>query len=242
MQALNQIPIPELIVSAEAASRLRDEAQGLPAHDLDSAQTAILGLLISGALLPLRGYPTRADHLRIGREMRLDSGALWPLPLALEIDAALAERIEPGMDIALRADGQVAAIMSVTDLWLNRGATCLGGRVKGLHPLPGPLPNRLRAQFREAQARRVIAVPEADMAMPEPGDAAWLIQPFVGFDGDCSRHSAIPLADPGGDAGLLLRALIHRNFGATHMLVADRDQAALLRRHQNETEIQPVIG
>ena len=54
------------------------------------AQEALntLDLFLNGALKPLQGYLDRDDHISVLTNNRLANGFLWPLPLALELNAA----------------------------------------------------------------------------------------------------------------------------------------------------------
>ena len=115
----NTIPIPELYVSPESARKLKQEAGELNSLDLTPRQICDLELLMNGGFHPLKGFLTRADHERVVEEMRLADGTLWPMPVALDVGEAFAERIAPGQDIALRdQEGVILAIMSVTDKWI----------------------------------------------------------------------------------------------------------------------------
>ena len=59
--------------------------------------------------------------------MRLTSGALFPMPITLDVSEKFAETVEPGQDIALRdQEGVILAILSVTDKWVPNKAN--GGR------------------------------------------------------------------------------------------------------------------
>ena len=59
-----------------------------------------------------------ADYDRVVAEMRLADGALWPMPITLDVSEAFADKVDPGQDIALRdAEGVILAIMSVSDKW-----------------------------------------------------------------------------------------------------------------------------
>ncbi|MDB2490663.1 adenylyltransferase, partial [Paracoccus sp. (in: a-proteobacteria)] len=114
----NQTPIPELYVSPEAAAALKDEAGHMPSWDLTQRQICDLELLMNGGFNPLKGFMTQADYDGVVSEMRLASGALWPMPINLDVSEAFAEGLEPGTDIALRdQEGVILAIMSVTDKW-----------------------------------------------------------------------------------------------------------------------------
>lgn len=114
----NQTPIPELYVSDEAAASLKHEAGSMPSWDLTQRQLCDLELLMNGGFNPLKGFLTEADYNGVVNDMRLESGALWPIPVNLDVSEAFAAGVEPGTDIALRdQEGVILAIMSVTDKW-----------------------------------------------------------------------------------------------------------------------------
>jgi sulfate adenylyltransferase len=118
MSNANLAPIPELYVSHESAQKLKHEAAALPSWDLSPRQMCDLELLMNGGFNPLKGFLSEADYDGVVKDMRLASGALWPMPVTLDVSEAFAESVEPGQDIALRdAEGVILAIMSVTDKW-----------------------------------------------------------------------------------------------------------------------------
>ena len=118
MALSNHAPIPELYVSYESAQKLKVEAGNLPSWDLTARQICDLELLMSGGFHPLKGFQSEADYNGTVENMRLADGALWPIPITLDVSEAFAEKIQPGLDIALRdAEGVILAIMSVTDKW-----------------------------------------------------------------------------------------------------------------------------
>ena len=118
MSLSNLTPIPELYVSYESAQKLKLEAGDLMSWDLSPRQICDLELLMNGGFNPLKGFLTEADYDRVVEEMRLSDGALWPMPVTLDVSEAFAESIEPGQDIALRdQEGVILATMTVTDRW-----------------------------------------------------------------------------------------------------------------------------
>ncbi|RJE79777.1 bifunctional sulfate adenylyltransferase/adenylylsulfate kinase [Paracoccus sp. JM45] len=115
----NQTPIPELYVSADAAAALKDDAGNMVSWDLTPRQICDLELLMNGGFNPLKGFLTEADYNGVVNDMRLESGALWPMPINLDVSEKFAEGLEPGTDIALRdQEGVILAVMSVTDKWV----------------------------------------------------------------------------------------------------------------------------
>jgi sulfate adenylyltransferase len=114
----NLAPIPELYVSADSAVKLKHEAGSLPSWDLSPRQTCDIELLMNGGFHPLKGFLGREDYDSVVDTMRLASGALWPIPVTLDVSEAFAAKVEPGQDIALRdAEGVILATMTVTDKW-----------------------------------------------------------------------------------------------------------------------------
>lgn len=248
MTKLNQIPIPELFVSPEAAEKLADEGAKLPGWTLTSRQIGDLDLLMNGGFFPLKGFMAQADCDNVLANMRLTSGASWPLPITLEVGEEFAARIEPGDDIGLLGgQGGLLAIMSVTDHWQpeaeTTGAVCLGGKVKGLRAPAGEktTPNQMRALFRANDRDRVVAMNDAETP-PEPEDwTALMLMPVIepvpatecaGILQHCEAAIAgrpdaylVPINLAVRERGLrisILQALVARNYGATHILAEDQ--------------------
>ena len=118
MTSANLVPIPELFVSADSAAKLKFEAADLPSWDLTPRQICDLELLMNGGFNPLKGFLAEADYDGVVADMRLADGALWPMPITLDVSEEFAEKVEPGQDIALRdPEGVILAIMSITDKW-----------------------------------------------------------------------------------------------------------------------------
>ncbi len=150
MTQTNLAPIPELFVSYDSAQKLKLEAGNLLSWDLTSRQICDLELLMNGGFHPLKGFMTEADYVGVVEDMRLASGALWPIPITLDVSEKFAGTVEPGQDIALRdAEGVILAIMSVTDKWspdkANEAAKVFGADDKAhpavnyLHHQAGPV-------------------------------------------------------------------------------------------------------
>ncbi|TYP60480.1 sulfate adenylyltransferase [Stutzerimonas stutzeri] len=116
-------PIPELYVSEASAAALKDDAGRMPSWDLTPRQICDLELLMNGGFNPLKGFLTQADYDGVVSDMRLTSGALWPMPITLDVSEKFAEGLEAGTDIALRdQEGVILAIMSLTDKWVPNKA------------------------------------------------------------------------------------------------------------------------
>ena len=109
-------PIPELYVSYESAQKLKAEAGDLVSHDLTPRQICDLELLMNGGFNPLKGFLSKADYTGVVDNMRLADGALWPMPVTLDVSEGFADKVTIGQDIALRdQEGVILATMTVTD-------------------------------------------------------------------------------------------------------------------------------
>ncbi|MBB5223796.1 sulfate adenylyltransferase [Amaricoccus macauensis] len=144
MTATNLVPIPELYVSADSAVKLKLEAADLVSWDLTQRQICDIELLMNGGFNPLKGFLGKADYDGVVKEMRLADGALWPMPINLDVSEAFAAKVEVGQDIALRdQEGVILAIMSVTDKWVADKAFEAEG-VFGADDIAHPAVNYLR--------------------------------------------------------------------------------------------------
>ena len=131
-------PITELYVSSDSAYKLKTEAARLPSLDLTPRQICDLELLMNGGFNPLKGFLSQADYDAVLVSMRTADGALWPIPVTLDVSEEFAAKVEPGQDIALRdQEGVILATMTVTDKWVpnkSREAELVFGADDKAHP------------------------------------------------------------------------------------------------------------
>ncbi len=114
----NLAPIPELYVSYDSAQKMKMEAADLVSWDLTPRQICDLELLMNGGFNPLKGFLSEADYNGVVETMRTADGALWPMPITLDVNDKFASSLEIGQDIALRdQEGVILATMTVTDRW-----------------------------------------------------------------------------------------------------------------------------
>jgi sulfate adenylyltransferase len=107
-----------LIVNDARAAELRAASQAFPSWDLTPRQLCDLELLANGGFSPLTGFMTRADYESVRDQMRLASGALWPMPITLDVPEAFAKGLAIGSDVALRdPEGVMLAVLHVEDIW-----------------------------------------------------------------------------------------------------------------------------
>ena len=136
-------PVPELYVSSDSAAKLKVAAGSLPSWDLTARQVCDLELLMNGGFYPLKGFQSQADYISTVETMRTSDGALWPIPVTLDVSGKFADGVEPGQDIALRdQEGVILAILSGTDKWVpNKANEAL--KVFGADDLAHPAVNYL---------------------------------------------------------------------------------------------------
>lgn len=110
--------LQELYVSGEEAAFFRREAGSLPAWNLTQRQLCDLELLMNGGFSPLQGFLDEAEYEGVLEDMRLPGGALWPIPVTLDVTRDFARAVSPRSRIALRdAEGVLLAIMEISSIW-----------------------------------------------------------------------------------------------------------------------------
>lgn len=131
-------PLKSLYLLNEARINIATEASQFPSWDLTPRQLCDLELLLSGGFAPLKGFLTRPDYDCVVDEMRLASGALWPMPITLDVTREFAAKLAVGQAVALRdPEGVLLAVLDVEDIWepdLKREAVGVFGTEDEAHP------------------------------------------------------------------------------------------------------------
>ncbi|MCW9057771.1 MAG: bifunctional sulfate adenylyltransferase/adenylylsulfate kinase [Gammaproteobacteria bacterium] len=126
------------LVDADGAEHLKDESKDFPSLTLTQRQTCDLELLLSGGFSPLESFMDKAAYEGVVDNMRLPDGTLWPMPIVLDVPAAFAAKLQPGLRIALRdAEGFMPAVLKVWDIWQpdkRREAEAVYGTTSDQHP------------------------------------------------------------------------------------------------------------
>jgi sulfate adenylyltransferase len=111
-------PTRELFAPAAEIPALKGEAGELVSWDLTARQLCDLELLLNGGFAPLEGFLNQADYDRVVDEMRLASGAVWPIPVTLDVNADFAAKLSNGQRIALKdQENVVLAILEVQSVY-----------------------------------------------------------------------------------------------------------------------------
>jgi len=107
-----------LMAAPERAGEMHAESRDWPSWDLTPRQLCDLELLLNGGFSPLRGFMTRADYEGVRDNMRLADGALWPIPITLDVKEEFAKNLKPGSTVALRdPEGVMLAALHVEEIW-----------------------------------------------------------------------------------------------------------------------------
>ncbi len=129
--------LADLVASPEESEELRARASYLPSLQISRRCALDLELLASGAFSPLTRFMNRADHERVVAEMRLESGTLFPVPIALPATPSTAFRLDS--EIALRdSRNDLLAIMTVEEIYewgFRETAQAVLGTLDMRHPL-----------------------------------------------------------------------------------------------------------
>jgi len=118
---------------------------------LTQRQLCDLELILNGGFAPLTGFLNQADYDGVVHNMRLANGALWPMPITLDVDKATAEKIAHDRAINLVSDeGFTIATMQAQDIWEpSKDVEALGvfGTLDRLHPGVDYLMGRAKSYY-----------------------------------------------------------------------------------------------
>ena len=128
----------DLQVDTARAAELKQQSRDWPSLDLTPRQLCDLELLGNGGFSPLTGFLGRADYDAVVADMRLADGTLWPMPIMLDVSAAIAGTLSAGAAVALRDDeGVMLGVLHVSDVWQpdrEHEALAVFGTVNREHP------------------------------------------------------------------------------------------------------------
>lgn len=98
---------------------IKNEAVKLPHIVLSERQLCDLELILNGGFNPLKSFLSRADYESVIKNMRLENGKLWPIPIILDVKKEDLEiNIKLNKKIALRdKEGFLIAIIKIKEIW-----------------------------------------------------------------------------------------------------------------------------
>jgi sulfate adenylyltransferase/3'-phosphoadenosine 5'-phosphosulfate synthase len=166
-------------VHGAAKEQLAEKARSMPSVALDERTESDLEMMAVGAFSPLKGFMNQKDYLRVVREMRLERGLPWSVPITLAVSEEQAKSLKIGSQVALKArDGRVVGVLDLSDIFTpdkeleakevykttedkhpgvayvkSTGAVYLGGEI---HVLERPTAPQFPAYHRDPAATRAI--------------------------------------------------------------------------------------
>ena len=116
-----------LLAATEARAEALGRARRLKKVPATSREVSDLFMLGMGAYTPLDGFMGHDDWRRSVMEMKLASGAFWPIPITLSLEQGIADSLSVGEDVALAdADtGEVLGQLTVREKYrIDRELEC----------------------------------------------------------------------------------------------------------------------
>ena len=116
---------------------------------LTDRQRSDLELLMNGGFSPIETFNNEEDYNSILKNMRLEDGSLWPIPITLDLSSEYIKNndIKIGSKIALREkEGFLNAYMEITDLWKinkEKESELVYGTLDKTHPAVSYLYNKI---------------------------------------------------------------------------------------------------
>ena len=106
-----------LLLEGDALASEKTRAASLPKVNIASREAGDIIMMGIGGFTPLDGFMTHADWQGVCDGMKMASGLFWPIPVTLSTDAATADSISEGDDIALYDEerDEILATMKVTE-------------------------------------------------------------------------------------------------------------------------------
>ena len=122
----------------KAENKLKEEYLNYPYWTLNDRQICDLELILNGGFEPLNGFLGKRDFESVINDLRLENGALWPIPITLDVSIEFAELLSNGDSITLKdKEGFSLAIMEISDIWepdRAKEATLVFGTNDDKHP------------------------------------------------------------------------------------------------------------
>ncbi|MDX1805172.1 MAG: sulfate adenylyltransferase [Alcanivorax sp.] len=105
-----------LLLEGAELEQAKAAAQDLPKVTLSSRERGDLIMLGIGGFTPLEGFMGKADWQGVCDNMTLSNGVFWPIPITLSTDAATADTLSEGQQVALVDEaGEIMGSMTVSE-------------------------------------------------------------------------------------------------------------------------------
>lgn len=110
-------PLVHAVADQSTRERWLEAVPGLPSLEIGSCTTADLECIAIGAYSPLRGFMGRADYESVLKEMHLESGSPWTLPITLSATEEQLESIGRSDEVVLTSNAEPLAILHVEEIF-----------------------------------------------------------------------------------------------------------------------------
>ena len=156
----------DLRVGESERSELVSRARDLERITLDARELTDLELLTIGGFTPLCGFMTEQECKSVTQDMRLPGGAPWTIPVTLATEAARAESLPEGEEVALVSQaGDLVGVLRVESRFTpdkDEEAELVYGTQDTAHP--GVAALHASGAVRLGGPVQVIALPEGEFA------------------------------------------------------------------------------
>ena len=106
------------MLNEEYRNKLNNDILELKSWTLTNRQLCDIEMILNGGFSPLDGFMNQNNYDGVCKKMRLENNLLWPIPITLDINNELADKLEINEKIVLRdKEGFAIALLTVNDMW-----------------------------------------------------------------------------------------------------------------------------
>lgn len=94
------------------------EAKGFTSITVTKRVLCDIEMFAIGAFSPLNGFTSKKDYESIVEKMRLTNGLIWPIPITLQANKEIYEKVKNQSKIALKDEsGEIVAILNLKEIY-----------------------------------------------------------------------------------------------------------------------------